>query len=94
MEIKQNEVYTVEEAQNLLKISRSTMMRLIKKGAIRAAKVGKQYRILGRELLHMLSPALEDKARDAYQKSRQCQKTYREIQSRQRREIQIDLDRI
>lgn len=71
MQIQHNEVYTVEEAQNLLKVSRSTMMRLIKKGAIRAAKVGKQYRILGQELLHMLSPALENKARNAYKKGRE-----------------------
>lgn len=70
MEINKNEVYTTQEAQELLKISPSTMMRLIKKGAIRAAKVGKQYRILGTELLRVVSPTLEDKARKAYRKSR------------------------
>ena len=71
MEIKANEIYTVEEAQSLLKVSRSTMIRLIKKGALQAAKVGSQYRILGRELLHMLSPDLEDQARKLYQKGRE-----------------------
>jgi excisionase family DNA binding protein len=50
-EIKGNQVYTREEAEALLKISQSTMMRLIKKGVIRAAKIGGQYRILGTELL-------------------------------------------
>lgn len=70
MEIKPNEVYTTEEAQKLLKISPSTTMRLIKKGIIRAAKVGKQYRILGKELLRLVSPRLEDKVGKAYNKAR------------------------
>ena len=71
MEINPNEVYTTEEAQQLLKISPSTTMRLIKKGIIRTAKIGKQYRILGKELLRLLSPRLEDKVGKAYNKGRQ-----------------------
>jgi len=59
MEIKAYEVYTVEEAQSLLKISRSTILRLIKKGALHSAKVGVQYRIMGRDILHLLSPELD-----------------------------------
>jgi excisionase family DNA binding protein len=70
MEINPNEVYTTEEAQQLLKISPSTTMRLIKKGIIRTAKVGKQYRILGKELLRLLSPKLEDTVGKAYNKGR------------------------
>lgn len=70
MEIKSNEVYTTEEVQGLLKISPSTTMRLIKKGMIRAAKVGKQYRIMGKELLRIVSPELEDKVGKIYNKSR------------------------
>lgn len=70
-EIKENEVYTREEAEDLLKISRSTMMRLIKKGVIRAAKIGGQYRILGAELLHLLLPESGYRqARNIYHKSR------------------------
>lgn len=71
MEIKANEVYTTEEAQQLLKVSPSTTMRLIKKGIIRTAKVGKQYRIMGKELLRLLSPKLEDKVGRVYNKGRQ-----------------------
>lgn len=71
MEIKPNEVYTTEEAQKLLKISPSTTMRLIKKGIIRTAKIGKQYRIMGKELLRLLSPELEDTVGKAYNKGRQ-----------------------
>ncbi len=71
MEIKANEVYTTQEAQELLKVSPSTTMRLIKKGIIRTAKVGKQYRILGKELLRLLSPKLEDRVGRVYNKGRQ-----------------------
>ena len=45
-------------------------MRLIKKGIIRTAKVGKQYRILGKEILRLLSPELEDKVGKIYNKGR------------------------
>lgn len=70
MEIKENEVYTHEETQLLLKISSSTVTRMIKKGLIRSAKVGKQYRILGKELLRILSPELEDVMGKIYNKGR------------------------
>lgn len=70
MEIKENEVYTHEETQEILKVSASTVTRMIKKGLIRAAKVGKQYRIMGKELLRVLSPKLEDQVGKAYNKAR------------------------
>ena len=71
MEIKETEVYTPQETQALLKVSSSTVTRMIKKGLIRTAKVGKQYRIMGKELLRILSPKLEDKVGKAYNKARQ-----------------------
>ena len=71
MEINPNEVYTTQEAQKLLKVSPSTITRLIKKGMIRTAKVGKQYRILGKELLRIVSPDLEDRVGKVYGKGRQ-----------------------
>ncbi|MFA7245487.1 MAG: helix-turn-helix domain-containing protein [Candidatus Magasanikbacteria bacterium] len=67
-EIKPNEVYTTTEAQDLLKISSSTMKRLLKQGLIRANKIGKQYRILGHELLRLLSPVVDQRVTDLYQK--------------------------
>ena len=70
MEIKENEVYTHEETQTLLKVSSSTVTRMIKTGLIRTAKVGKQYRIMGKELLRILSPQLEHKVGKAYNKAR------------------------
>jgi excisionase family DNA binding protein len=60
-EIKPYAVYTTKEVEKLLKISNSTMKRLLKKGLIKANKVGKQYRILGLELLHLVSPEVEKK---------------------------------
>ncbi len=65
-EIKSNAVYTTNEAQKLLKISSSTIKRLFKKGLIRANKVGGQYRILGKEILRLVSPEVEQKAIKSY----------------------------
>ncbi len=65
-EIKPNAVYTTIEAQNLLKISNSTIKRMLKKGMIKANKVGGQYRILGKELLRLVSPKIESKATKSY----------------------------
>ena len=70
MELNEDQVYTVDESQKILKISRSTLMRMIKRGLIRAAKVGKQYRIMGKELLRVLSPELEDTVGKAYNQAR------------------------
>ncbi len=67
-EILPNEVYTTGEAEELLKVSNSTIKRLLKKGLLRANKVGGQYRILGHELLRLLSPVIDEKATELYQK--------------------------
>lgn len=68
MNLNESEVYTSEEAQRLLKISDSTFRRLIKKGILRAAKIGGQYRVLGAELLRILSPSLPSKIKGVYKK--------------------------
>lgn len=70
MQVNANEIYTTQEAQEILKISRSTMMRMIKQGIIESAKVGRQYRILGKEILRVVSPELEDKIGKLYNKGR------------------------
>jgi excisionase family DNA binding protein len=70
-EIRDHQVYTREEAEELLQISQSTMRRLIKKGVIRAAKIGGQYRILGAEILRQFLPQPGYKAvRAVYRGSR------------------------
>lgn len=65
-EIKPNAVYTTDESRKLLKISDSTIKRMLKRGLIRANKVGRQYRILGKEILRLVSPEIEQKATKSY----------------------------
>jgi len=65
-EIKPNAVYTTNETEALLKVSNSTIKRLLKNGILRANKVGKQYRILGKEILILISPEIEKKATRTY----------------------------
>lgn len=65
-EIKHNAVYTTNETQKLLKISNSTIKRMLKVGLIRANKVGGQYRILGKEILRLVSPEIERQAIKSY----------------------------
>jgi excisionase family DNA binding protein len=74
-EILPNEVYTTEETQKLLKISNSTIKRLLKSGLLKANKIGGQYRILGHEILRALSPDIDRSATRAYMK---IKKTARE----------------
>lgn len=69
-EIKPNAVYTTSETQTLLKVSESTIKRLLKKGILRANKVGGQYRIMGKEILRLISPELEKKSIDVYMKAK------------------------
>ena len=69
-EIKPKEVYTTKEAQNFLKISESTIKRFLKRGIIRAYKVGGTYRIWGDEILRLVSPKVKRKIYKVYQKVR------------------------
>ena len=64
--IRYSIIYTTSETEKILKISNSTLKRLLKKGMLKANKVGKQYRILGLEILKLVSPEVEKKAIDAY----------------------------
>jgi excisionase family DNA binding protein len=59
IQINNSQVYSIDEAREFLKVSSSTVMRMIKKGIIRTARVGKQYRIMGDELLRLVSPSTE-----------------------------------
>jgi excisionase family DNA binding protein len=67
-EIKPNQIYTTEETRDFLKVSESTIKRLLKKGIIKAYKVGGTYRIWGSEILRLLSPEVESKVYKAYRK--------------------------
>lgn len=65
-EIKPLAVYTTTETQKVLKISESTIKRMLKRGLIRANKVGGHYRILGKELIRLVSPEMEKRAEKSY----------------------------
>jgi len=65
-EINPNEVYTTKETEKLLKTSNSTMKRLLKKGVIKANKVGGRYKILGSEILRLVSPTAQTKVIQLY----------------------------
>ena len=69
-EIKPNEIYTTEEARDFLKVSESTIKRLLKGGMIKAYKVGGQYRIWGSEILTLVSPDVEEKVYKVYKRVR------------------------
>ncbi len=66
IKIDPNSIYTTTETRKLLKISDSTIKRLLKNGLIKANKVGGQYRILGKEILRLVSPEVEKKAIKSY----------------------------
>lgn len=65
-EILPHAVYTTSEAQSLLKVSESTIKRLLKQGILRAGRVGHQYRILGKEILFLISPDIEQQVAQKY----------------------------
>lgn len=67
-EIKPNEIYTTKEAQDFLKVSKSTIKRMLKRGIIKAYKVGGQYRIWGDEILKLVSPEVESGVYRVYKK--------------------------
>ncbi|MBI1866335.1 MAG: helix-turn-helix domain-containing protein [Candidatus Staskawiczbacteria bacterium] len=65
-EIKPGKIYTPKEARDFLKISESTMKRMIKGGIINTYKVSGQYRIWGREILRLVSPETMGKGDRVY----------------------------
>lgn len=67
-EIKPEKIYTPKEARDFLKISESTMKRMLKSGIIKAYKVSGQYRIWGREILRLVSPENVEKGDKVYLK--------------------------
>ena len=69
-EIKPDKVYTTKETREFLKISQSTIKRWLKKEIIRANKIGGRYRIMGSEILRIISPDLQKDARKFYRKLR------------------------
>lgn len=69
-EIKPEKIYTTKETRDFLKISESTMKRMIKDGVIKAYKVSGQHRIWGREILRLVSPSSVIGVEKAYLKAK------------------------
>jgi excisionase family DNA binding protein len=69
-EIESKKIYTPKEARDFLKVSESTMKRMIKNEIIEAYKVSGQYRIWGYEILRLVSPNLGTKVLKTYMKIR------------------------
>jgi excisionase family DNA binding protein len=70
-EINPKSIYTPKEARGFLKISESTMKRMIKNGVISAHKVSGQYRIWGREILRLVSPEAVVNVENIYLKTKE-----------------------
>ena len=70
-EIKSKKIYTPKEARDFLKVSESTMKRMLRGGIIKAYKVSGQYRIWGDEILRLVSPKLESKVYTTYKNIRE-----------------------
>lgn len=51
LEISPNRYYTPEEAATLLHVSRESVRRLLKSGTTQGVRIGRSWRILGRDLL-------------------------------------------
>ena len=68
--ISPDKIYTPKETRDFLKISDSTMKRMLKDGIIRAYKVSGQYRIWGIEILRLTSPGFRHKFYRFYMKIR------------------------
>lgn len=54
--IEPNEVYTLEEAAEYLKVSYGTVLRWAKQGTLPAFKIGRRWRVYGRDLLSLNEP--------------------------------------
>ena len=67
-EIRPDKIYTPKEARDFLRISESTMKRMIKNGIINTYKVSGQYRIWGYEILRLVSPKNVRKGEEVYLK--------------------------
>lgn len=76
MEINPDQIYTTEEARGFLRVSESTIKRYLKDGIIRANKVGGRYRIMGKEVLRLISPKTEVRAVATYQKFKKKIRNY------------------
>ena len=51
IQLEERTIYTTQEAAKILKLNPVTVERQIRRGELKAIKLGKEYRLLGRDLL-------------------------------------------
>jgi excisionase family DNA binding protein len=56
-ELRPGALYTLKEVCELLRISDATARRWIKQGRLRARRVGREYKVLGREVVESIEAA-------------------------------------
>jgi excisionase family DNA binding protein len=56
LEINANTYYTPDEAAGMLRVSKSSLKQLLESGAARGVKIGRSWRVLGRDLLDLTIP--------------------------------------
>jgi len=62
-------VYTTEEAQEILKVTRRTLYRYIKAGQIKVVRLGREYRITEEALRDFLEHGTEENYLEKLQKT-------------------------
>lgn len=62
-------VYTTEEAQEILKVTRRTLYRYIKAGQIKVVRLGREYRITEEALKDFLEHGTEENYLEKLQKT-------------------------
>jgi len=60
--VEPDAIYTREQAQELLQFSRATMSRLLTSGRLKGSKIGKDWRIWGRDVIALMESARQERA--------------------------------
>ena len=76
MEIQERAVYTTAEAARILKLSPVTVERKIRKGEMPGTKIGKEYRLLGDDILGLFRWRKEVKEEEKTIRKKLNLKTY------------------
>lgn len=63
MEIREAEVYTLQEAAKLLKVSEATIRRRLKEGALPSIKMERIRRIRGKDILDYMERSIENEVK-------------------------------
>lgn len=54
MQMKSNELYTVDEVATHFKVHKNTVLRLLRLGTLKSIQVGRQHRITGKSVIKLM----------------------------------------